>query len=226
MNGKLLLEIVNYFFMVTIFLFALLSLVLRDQRRKLVFLFLMFLSFSVLSFLFFTGATFIIIGILIICFLIPLYLNSFNEQFYNKGIYENMKLNPGSDEYKKINNKKISKKIKRYINLALSVIFCSGAGYLFYHYTLKYISNYKQATSIAIISFTSVVSEIGNNYSAVIMILILILVITILWFISILERSNDSNINKDNSSHGRDVNIRKIVDSNDNETTGKTTDER
>lgn len=217
MNGKLLLEIINYFFMVTIFLFALLSLVLKDQRRKLVFLFLMFLSFSILSFLFFTGVTFIIVGILIICFLIPLYLNSFSEQFYNKGIYENIKLKPGSDEYKKI---------KRYINLALSVIFCGGAGYLFYHYTLKYISNYKQVTSIAIISFTSVVSEIGNNYSAVIMILVLILVITILWFISILERSNDSNINKDDSSHRRGINIRKIVDSDDSETTGKTTDER
>jgi hypothetical protein len=222
MNGKLLLEIINYFFMVTIFLFALLSLVLRDQRRKLVFLFLMFLSFSILSFLFFTGATFIIVGILIICFLIPLYLNSFNEKFYNKGIYENMKLKLDSDEYKKINNKKI----KRYINLALSIIFCGGAGYLFYHYTLKYISNYKQVASIAIISFTSVVSEIGNNYSAVIMILVLILVITILWFISILERSNDSNINKDDSSHRRGIDIKKIVDSDDSETTGKTTDER
>ncbi len=107
MNGKLLLGIINYFFMATIFLFALLSLVLRDQRKKLVFLFLMFLSFSILSFLFFTGATFIIVGILIICFLIPLYLNSFNEQFYNKGIYENMKLKLDSDEYKKINIKRL-----------------------------------------------------------------------------------------------------------------------
>jgi hypothetical protein len=222
MNGKLLLGIIDYFFMATIFLFALLSLVLRDQRKKLVFLFLMFLSFSVLSFLFFTGATFIIVGILIICFLIPLYLNSFNEQFYNKGIHENMKLKLDSDENKKIKNKKI----KRYINLALSVIFCSGAGYLFYHYTLKYISNYKQVTSIVIISFKSVVLEIGNNYSAIIMILVLILVITILWFISILERSNDSNINKDDSSHRRDINIKKIVDSDNSETTGKTTDER
>jgi hypothetical protein len=217
MNGKLLLGIINYFIMATIFLFALLSLVLRDQRKKLVFLFLMFLSFSILSFLFFTGATFIIVGILIICFLIPLYLNSFNEQFYNKGIYENIKLKLGSDE---------NKKVKRCINLALSIIFCSGVGYLFYHYTLKYISNYKQVASIAIISFTSVVSEIGNNYSAVIMILVLILVITILWFISILERSNDSNINKDDSSHRRGIDIKKIVDSDDSETTGKTTDER
>ena len=192
MNGKLLLEIINYFFMATIFLFALLSLVLRDQRKKLVFLFLMFLSFSILSFLLFTGAAFIIAGILIICFFIPLYLNSFSEQFYNKAVNENIKLKPDSDEYKKINNKKI----KRYINLALSIIFCGGAGYLFYHYTLKYISNYKQVAGIAIISFTSVVSEIGSNYSAVIMILVLVLVITMLWFISILERSNDSSINK------------------------------
>ena len=217
MNGKLLLEIINYFFITTIFLFALLSFVLRDQRKKLVFLFLMFLSFSILSFLFFTGATFFIIGILIIIFLIPLYLNSFNEQFYNKGIYENIKLKPDPDE---------NKKIKRYINLVVSIIFCSGAGYLFYHYTLKSISNYKQVASIAIISFTSVVSEIGNNYSAVIMILVLTLVITILWFISILERSSNSNINKDDNSHRSGINIKKIIDSDDSETTDKTTDER
>jgi hypothetical protein len=47
-----------------------------------------------------------------------------------------------------------------------------------------------------------------------------------LWFISILERSNDSNINKDDSSHRGGINISKIIDNNDSETTDKITDER
>ncbi|MCL4377435.1 MAG: hypothetical protein M1409_03465 [Actinobacteria bacterium] len=177
MNGKFLLEIINYFFMWLIFLFGLLSLVLRDLQRKLVFLFLMFLSFGILSFLFFTGPTFIIIGMIMVAFFVMLYLSSFSD----------MKV-MGQTTGNKI--KKMGKPVKRIINLALSIIFCGGLGYLFYFYTLSHVRNYNQVTNITIVSFPGIISEIGNNYSVTVMVLISVIAITVLWFINILDKGN------------------------------------
>jgi hypothetical protein len=177
MNGKFLLEIISYFFMGLIFLFGLLSLVLSELQRKLVFLFLMFLSFGILSFLFFTGPTFIIIGIVMVAFFVLLYLSSFSD----------MKVIEQAAGSK---SKKIGKPVKRIINLALSIIFCGGLGYLFYYYTLNHIRNYNQVTNITIVSFPDIISEIGDNYSVTVMVLISVITIAALWFINILDKGD------------------------------------
>jgi len=73
MNGKLTLEIINYSVLVLVFLFGLISLVLTNQMKKLIFLFLTFLAFGILCFLFLTGATFMLIAIVVIFFDILLF---------------------------------------------------------------------------------------------------------------------------------------------------------
>ncbi len=88
MNGKLTLEIINYSVLALVFLFGLISLVLTNQMKKLIFLFLTFLAFGILCFLFLTGATFMLIAIIVIFFNILLFLYVQDiEHFSKRGNY-------------------------------------------------------------------------------------------------------------------------------------------
>src|SRR3972149_9240111 len=84
MNGKLTLEIINYSVLVLVFLYGLISLVLTNQMKKLIFLFLTFLAFGILCFLFLTGATFMLIAIVVIFFNILLFLYVQDIEHFSK----------------------------------------------------------------------------------------------------------------------------------------------
>jgi hypothetical protein len=85
MDGKLILGFLNYLFLGLIFVFGLISLLVRDQRKKLTFLFLALLSAGVLSYLFFAGIALILPGIILIFFYLLLYMFIASQEFFGFG---------------------------------------------------------------------------------------------------------------------------------------------
>src|SRR4030043_2180174 len=158
MNGKLSLEIINYSVLVLIFLFGLISLVLTNQMKKLIFLFLTFLAFGILCFLFLTGATFILIAIIVIFFNILLFLYVQDiEHFSKRGNYiSESELPVGKLGWKK--------DWKRITNLSLSILSCVGIGYIFYKYSLNFFKSYKQTGNYTTSRIAEIVANIGSNY--------------------------------------------------------------
>ena len=167
-------EFFQYFTASLVVVFVFLSLLLKDNKKRLVFLFLAFLFFGTLSLLLFGGTTIILAGMVIIFFYAVLYLYAMQGEFYGK------KYTPP---------KGISG--IRVVNLILAVIFCSGIGILFYIYTSGYFEKYVPLESISIINFTSVINELLTNYAAAFLILISILCSMVIWFTAILSKENN-----------------------------------
>ena len=158
MNGKLTLEIINYSILVLVFLFGLISLVLTNQMKKLIFLFLTFLAFGILCFLFLTGATFMLIAIIVIFFNILLFLYVQDiEHFSKRGNYI-------SESGLPVGKLGLKKDWKRITNLTLSILSCVGIGYIFYEYSLNFFKSYKQTGNYTTSRIAEIVANIGSNY--------------------------------------------------------------
>jgi len=194
MNGKLTLEIINYSVLVLVFLFGLISLVLTNQMKKLIFLFLTFLAFGILCFLFLTGATFMLIAIIVIFFNILLFLYVQDiEHFSKRGNY----IGESELPVGKLGWKKDWKKIT---NLTLSILPCVGIGYIFYEYSLKFFKSYKQTGNYTTSKITEIVANIGSNYWPTLILIASILTVSVLWFIGILKNGDENDTWSDGRS--------------------------
>ena len=196
MNGKLTLEIINYSILALIFLFGLVSLVLTNQMKKLIFLFLTFLAFGILCFLFLTGATFMLIAIIVIFFNILLFLYVQDiEHFGKRGNYISELEVPAG-------NHGLKKDWKRITNLTLSILFCIGIGYIFYEYSLNFFKSYKQTGNYTASRIAEIVANIGSNYAPTLLLTLSILIVSIIWFISILKNGDGNDIGSDGRRDG------------------------
>jgi hypothetical protein len=194
MNGKLTLEIINYSVLVLIFSFGLISLVLTNQMKKLIFLFLTFLAFGILCFLFLTGETFILIAIIVIFFNILLFLYVQDiEHFSKRGNYiSELELPVGKLGWKK--------DWKRITNLTLSILSCVGIGYIFFKYSLNFFKSYKQTGNYTTSRIAEIVANIGSNYWPTLILISSILIVSVLWFISILKNGDENDTGSDGRS--------------------------
>ena len=196
MNGKLTLEIINYSVLALVFLFGLISLVLTNQMKKLIFLFLTFLAFGILCFLFLTGATFMLIAIIVIFFNILLFLYVQDmEHFSKRGDY----ISESELPVGKIGRKKDWKRIT---NLTLSILSCVGIGYIFYEYSLKFFKSYTQTGNYTTSRIAEIVANIGSNYGPTLLFTLSILIVSIIWFISILKNGDENDTGNDGRSDG------------------------
>jgi len=194
MNGKITLEIINYTVLMLIFLFGLISLVLTNHIKKLIFLFLIFLAFGILCFLFLTGATIMLIAMIIILFniLLLLYVQDI-EHFSKRGDYiSESELAAGKPGKKK--------GWKWIVNLIFSILFCTGTGYVFYAYSLNFFKSFKQTGNYTAPRITEIVAEISSNYWPTLLLIISILIVSVLWFISILRNSEGNDAESDGRS--------------------------
>jgi len=194
MNGKLTLEIINYSVLVMVFLFGLISLVLTNQMKKLIFLFLTFLAFGILCFLFLTGATFMLIAIIVIFFNILLFLYVQDiEHFSKRGNYiSESELTVGKLGWKK--------DWKLITNLTLKILSCVVIGYIFYKYSLNFFKSYKQTGNYTTSRIAEIVANIGSNYWPVLILISSILIVSVLWFISILKNGEENSTGSDGRS--------------------------
>jgi hypothetical protein len=197
MNGKLTLEIINYSVLAMIFLFGLISLVLKNQMKKLIFLFLIFMTFGILCFLFLTGATIMLIAVIVLLFNILLFLYIQDiEHFSKRRDYVDESVLPVGKTVRKKNWKRIT-------NLIFSILFCMGIGYIFYIYSLNFFKSYKQTGNYTTSRITEIVANISSYYWPTLLLIALILVVSVIWFVSMFK----NNENNDGESGGRSDSI-------------------
>ncbi|MBM3706965.1 MAG: hypothetical protein FJW69_01280 [Actinobacteria bacterium] len=184
-DGKFVLAVINYFLLSLILIFGIISLVLVDQRKKLTFLFLMYISAGIASFLFFTVATFALAGIVMLLFFLLLFTHVFQQEFFGFGKnYHN---------YKKQNKYSGKSQTNIIVNLVLSIIFCIFIGYLFYRYTQDFYKSITMVKSFSTPVAISILDDIGSNYIPVILLVIFVLTSSFIWFIGILPGKKGKN---------------------------------
>ena len=196
MNGKLTLEIINYSILALIFLFGLISLVLTNQIKKIIFFFLTFLAFGILCFLFLTGATFMLIAIIVIFFNILLFLYVQDIEHFSKRVYY---INGSELPVEKIG---WEKDWKRITNLTLSILSCAGIGYIFFKYSLNFFKSYKQTGNYTSSRIAEIVANIGSNYWPTLLLTLSLLIVSIIWFISIFKNDDENDTGSDGRGDG------------------------
>jgi len=191
MDGKLILGFLNYSFLGLIFVFGLISLLVRDQRKKLTFLFLALLSAGVLSYLFFAGIALILPGIILIFFYLLLYMFIASQEFYGFG-----KPSILSDKLTRQGmpgRKGFRIKLSLIINFLLSLIISVVAGVIFFIYNKDYLKGLQLVESFKAASTGDIINNIGANYIPAILVISAALFSSVFWFIGILENRRTKN---------------------------------
>jgi hypothetical protein len=184
MDGKLILGFLNYLFFTIIFIFGIISLLVRDQRRKLTFLFLAFLSSGVLSYLFFAGIAFILPGIILIFFCLLLYMFIASQEFYGFGkpsVPVERHLKQGGPGLKGFGLKP-----PLVINFLLSLAVSVGAGAIFFIYTRSFFKDLLLVKSFKVAAMEDIINNIGANYIPAVLLISIALFSSVFWFIGIL----------------------------------------
>ena len=191
MDGKLILGFLNYLFFTIIFIFGLISLLVRDQRRKLSFLFLALLSSGVLYYLFFAGIAFILPGIILIFFCLLLYMFIASQEFYGFGksfVPAEKHLQQGRPIMKSFGLKP-----PIIINFLVSLAVTSGAGVIFFIYTKSFFKDLLLVKSFKVAVMGDIINNIGANYIPAVLVLSIALFSSVFWFISILANRRAKN---------------------------------
>jgi hypothetical protein len=191
MDGKLILGFLNYLFFTLIFIFGLISLLVRDQRRKLTFLFLTLLSSGVLSYLFFAGIAFVMPGIILIFFCLLLYMFIASQEFYGFG----KSAAPAEKRLQKgwLGMNGFGLKLPLVINFLMSLIVSAGTGVIFFIYTRSFFKDLLLVKSFKVAAMEDIINNIGSGYIPVILVISMALFSSVFWFISILENRRAKN---------------------------------
>jgi len=184
MDGKQILGFLNYLMASLIFIMGLVSVLLFDQRKKLTYLFLMFLCTGLLSFLFFAGLAFVFPAIVIVGFCIILFLFIQNQEFFGTGKIKEKEL--------RIDNHPLSK-ISLIINTALSILVVLPAGFLFYTYNNDFYKNMDLVANFNTINLQEIINGISSNYIPLIIVFLAALAMSVVWFISMIEDRSKRN---------------------------------
>lgn len=194
MDGKLILGSLNYLFLGLIIVFGLVSLLVRNQRKKLTFLFLALLSAGVLNYLFFAGIALILPGIILIFFYLLLYMSIASQEFYGFGkpsVLSGKILHKGKQTVQGRKGFRIEQSLL--INFLLSLAVCAGAGAIFFIYNKDFLKGLQLVESFKAAATQDIINNIGANYIPAILIISLALFSSVFWFISILENRRTKN---------------------------------
>jgi|WetSurMetagenome_2_1015567.scaffolds.fasta_scaffold313206_2 hypothetical protein len=191
MDGKLILGFLNYLFFALIFIFGFISLLVREQKRKLTFLFLALLSSGVLSYLFFAGIAFILPGIILIFFCLLLYMLIASQEFYafGKPIITVEK----QQQKDRLSLKGLRLKLPVVISFLLSLAVTIGAGIIFFIYTNSFFKDLLLVKSFKVAAMEDIINNIGANYIPAVLVLSIALFSSVFWFISILGSRRAKN---------------------------------
>ena len=191
MDGKLILGFLNYLFFTLIFIFGLVSLLVRDQRRKLTFLFLALLSSGVLSYLFFAAIAFILPGIILIFFCLLLYMLIASQEFYGFG--KPSVLPEKNPQQGKPAMKGFELKPALVINFLLSLAVSVGAGVIFFIYSKDFLMGLPGVRSLKVSAMEDIINNIGANYIPAVLVVSIALFSSVFWFVSILGNRRAKN---------------------------------
>lgn len=139
----------------------------------MVFMFLSFLFVGILSFVYYSGVLFFIIGFIIIFFFLALHLFVFQ-----------IKLFGNKEELKKVRKPK-NGTAGVVFNILLPLLFCTAAGYLIYEYTSDFLLKATVSEEITIVSLSDITGQFLTDYSLILIFITALLFISFLWFLII-----------------------------------------
>jgi hypothetical protein len=183
----LILKNLQYFVLSAIIIFALLSLVAKNTKKKFIFLILFMLFSQIYDFTLYYGDLFFLFFIPIILFAVIFYLQNLQIDIYlpkninNEEISETEDLKTGLD--KNFYRKEKTGKVLRFV---MPVLFCAGFIFLFIKFGGKYTAKFNLEKTITLINFSDIAREIYLNYGILIFLVILLIFILLLWIISII----------------------------------------
>ncbi|MBC8387013.1 MAG: hypothetical protein ISS13_03085 [Actinobacteria bacterium] len=187
MQNQLIITIVYYISIAAIFIFTLLSLLLTDKKKKLLYFSLTLLFWGTLNLVLLSGVLFFLIYIVIMIFYILFYMYFCYGEFY--------RCDEISVREKELYNKKVIRKklINKSLSLALPIFLCGGIGCLFFSYTLKFFREHNEGGNIQIMNFSVFLGELYSNYMIPVILLISVLFISVLWFIIVIGKNKEKN---------------------------------
>ncbi|OQA20716.1 MAG: hypothetical protein BWY60_01090 [Actinobacteria bacterium ADurb.Bin346] len=189
MDGKLILGFLNYLMLSLIFIFGLISLAVKDQKKKLSFLFFMLFCSGILSYLFFAKIAFMLPGIMLLFFCLSVLIMVAGQEYFGYGkplIKAGKEVMPERHSRGWFNPGVI-------INLLLSLILCIGAGVLFYYFNRDFYQDLVLVDTFKVAEMQQIVNNIGLNYMAAILIIFCGLASSFFWFLCILDKKGDKS---------------------------------
>jgi hypothetical protein len=172
-ESQLIIIILHYIAVSGLLASALLSLFIKKRRWKLIFMFLTLLFIGVLSFVYYSGVLFFIVGIIIIFFFLS--LNIFSSQVKLFGRSEKPKREG------RLNNNPAAV----VFNILLPFLFCGVIGYLIYVYSYSFIRGMVVVEDVTIASLGDITGLFLNEYGIVAILMIALLVVSFFWFLII-----------------------------------------
>jgi hypothetical protein len=177
----------QYFVLSAIIIFSLLALIIKNTRKKFIFLTLFLISAQIYNFTIYYGDLFFLFFIPFIIFIIIFYLQNLQaESNLSKNI--NSEEISKTDELKTGSHKKFfdKGKIEIILRFIVPVLFCAGFIFLFIKFGGNYTAKFNLAKTITLINFSDIAKEIYLNYGILIFLVILLIFILLLWIISIM----------------------------------------
>jgi len=178
-------KVIQLIILISIAAFSLLSIILKDCRKKFIFIFMLFLFFGIFNLMLYYGLIFFILAIPIIIFLALFYLfNIQNEACRSMDLYLNYyNDNP---ERKSAPETTTGYRLRKadIPNLVFTLTLCAGI-FTAFLYNKEQIFKETIEKEIRIISLSNVSKEIFQNYSLIILLIALLIFILIIWVISI-----------------------------------------
>ncbi len=189
-DNQLIITIIQYTGVFGLFLSGILALVINDKKKKLIFLFLMYVFAGILSFALYSGFTFFTAGFVFTFFFILLYIAVIQWEARRKRSHGQLEPEDGQTSKRDRQNGRTT--TKNVLNIVLPLLLCSGLGYLIFNSTYGYLAGTgnQSGDQPYNISFTDpglVIKSIFSSYGPVVVILVSALFITFLWFIVIIK---------------------------------------
>jgi len=177
----------QYFVLSAIIVFALFALIIKNIKKKFIFLTLFVLFAQIYDFTLYYGDLFFLFFIPIILFVVIFYLQNLQiETYIPKNINNEEISGTGdlkADPDKNVFRKEMKEKVFRFV---MPVLFCAGFIFLFIKFGGKYTAKFNLAKAITLINFSGIAKEIYLNYGILIFLVILLIFILLLWIISII----------------------------------------
>ncbi|MHB1254576.1 MAG: hypothetical protein ACYCZ1_10495 [Candidatus Humimicrobiaceae bacterium] len=177
----------QYFVLSAIIVFALFALIIKNIKKKFIFLTLFVLFAQIYDFTLYYGDLFFLFFIPIILFVVIFYLQNLQTDTYifkninNEEISETGDLKTDPD--KNVFRKEMTEKVFRFV---MPVLFCTGFIFLFIKFSGNYTAKFNLEKAITLINFSAIAKEIYLNYGILIFLVILLIFILLLWIISII----------------------------------------
>ncbi len=188
-DSQLIIKIIQYISITGLFLSSILALIIVDKKKKFIFLFLMFISAGMLSYILYSGFVIFTVGFVFVFFFILLYITIIQWESIGSNNQEKRKSANKPD----LQNGR--KSIKKILNIALPLLLCGAIGYLIFNSANRYLAEVgnQQGDQAINVSFSDpglVIKSILSSYGLAVIILASALFITFLWFIIIIKLSH------------------------------------